>query len=666
MVFIFLEQEKEDMARKKTTKKAGPKRSLSKPSLLRDFWQSIPDAAYLKDIKGRFVLVNDAYAKTVGLAPEQIVGKTNSDIFPPQEARKMTKVDEAVMKTGKPAVDKIQKGVQQGRRQQYISVTKVPRYGNKGKIVGLIGVIRDVTECVKFESPDKSKADQAKKKKMIKDLDKSKSEFIAAISHELRSPMAISLQLFLLIFDETAGPVNDKQREILVRMRYNMERLRKMIENLLDLSVMEGERLKLHYSLANLNDLIMESVDFFQKKAAEKGIKLKYYLPKRDVCIFVDRERIVQVIANLLNNAIKFTKKNGHIRVEVKLLEDKVRIGFIDTGIGISESGISKMFDKFVQVSSDNEVERKGIGMGLSIVKELVEKHDGEVWAESKMGVGTKVYFTLPRFYTVNLPPRHALDRIDKFLIHGISVYVVNVRIINHKEFIKRMNTNASKILEDFRIVIKKAIKTFFEEPKASSKDVISDARYGRYTIILPEIGEAKVSKFCIFLRTMMKEYFSKHKIGNVFVVLGISTFSSKEQMTEKNGEKYPYVTIREVYVGPEVRRYKRINYKGNVEIIYPDGTSGTFSFVDLSQGGLCFMSPSGSEKFKVDMTVEAKFHLIKKKKSIATKARVAWVKKMKRPPGARTDQYKIGIEFYKVKPQDQNVLTNELKLYYE
>ena len=654
------------MARKKATKKTCSKKELSKPGLLKDFWGSLPDAAYLKDTKGRFVLVNDAYAKTVGLEPKQIVGKTDFDLFPPQEAKKMAKADEAVMKSGKPTVDKIQKGIRRGCHQQYVSVTKVPRYGKKGKVVGLIGVIRDATKCVKFESPDKSKADQAKKLKMVKDLDKDKSEFIAAISHELRSPMAVALQLFLLIFDETAGPVNEKQREILVRMRYNMDRLKKMVDNLLDLSVMEGKRLKLHYSLANLNDLLMESRDFFQQKAAEKDVKLKYYLPKRDVCIFVDGERIVQVISNLLNNAIKFTKKNGSIRVEVKLLEDKVRIGIIDTGIGIPESGAAKMFDKFVQLSNDNEVEKKGIGMGLSIVKEIVEKHDGEVWAESKLGIGTKFYFTLPRFYTANLPPRQALDRIDKFLVQGISVYVVNVRIINYKEFVKRMSANASKILEDFRGVITKAIKVFFEESKATKRDVISDTRYGRYTIILPEVGEAKVSKFCVFLRTMMKEYFSKHKIGNVFVVLGISTFASKEQRAQRDGEKYPYVTIREVYVGPEVRRYKRINYEGGVEVVYPDKTVEIFPFADLSQGGLCFMSAVGSEKFKVDMIVETKFNLIKKKKAVVTRTRVAWIKKIERLPGARADQYKIGVEFYKIKSQDQNLLTNELKLYYD
>jgi len=220
-------------------------------------------------------------------------------------------------------------------------------------------------------------SDQKAKLKYCDELNRDKSEFIAEISHELRTPLAIIMQLMMLLYDETDGPINDKQREILVKTRHNIDRLKNMINNLLDITTLERDMLSLQYSLVNLNQMFKDTKDFFQHKAAEKNIQLIYSLPREEVCIFVDAERILQVITNLINNAIKFTRENKSIRIDVKLMGADVRIGVIDTGIGIDKSKLSQIFEKYVQVSKDAEA-KKGIGMGLTIVKQLVEKHGGQ------------------------------------------------------------------------------------------------------------------------------------------------------------------------------------------------------------------------------------------------------------------------------------------------
>jgi len=166
-----------------------------------------------------------------------------------------------------------------------------------------------------------SMSKQAKKVKYLEELNKSKSEFVAAVSHELRTPLAIIKQLIVLMYDGTTGPINDKQREILVKSRHNIDRLKNMIDNLLDISIMERGALNLQYSLVNLKHMIKDSKNFFKHKAQEKNIQLTYSLPKDEVSIFVDAERILQVLTNLINNAIKFTPNN-----KSKVLPEKYRL----------------------------------------------------------------------------------------------------------------------------------------------------------------------------------------------------------------------------------------------------------------------------------------------------------------------------------------------------
>lgn len=637
---------------------------LYKYQLLMDFMDTFPDVIYFKDAEGRLILVNKAHANGVGLKPEQIVGKTDFDIFPRERAERMREDDHYVLKTGKPIIDKIERGTRPDGVDNYVSTTKIPRFDVHGKVVGLIGITRDVTKRVQFEKIREEKVSIEKRLEMLEDMNKIKSEFVSAVSHELRTPLAIIKQLIMLIYEETAGPINNKQREILVKTRHNIERLKNIIDELLDISRIEAKMFNLRYSLVNLMDIFKDSEQYFKELAAEKSITLDYKFPSHEVNIFIDPERIVQVITNLINNAIKFTEEGGQISVEVKVLETKVRVGVIDTGVGIPQDEIPKIFDKFVQVSSVEGQEKKGIGLGLSIVKELVERHGGEIWIESQVGVGSKFYFTLPLFYTNNVLDRSVKDKINHLLEkNGINVYLVNLQVVNYKDFRKRLRIQHAKFLKDLRRIIDDTFKKFFSSEADKDQVVITETQRGRYSIIFPEQAAERVQAYCELLRKQTKTYFLENKIENVFIALGFRVYAPLKEEPAKN--KPASLNIKEIYIGSEIRNFKRISYKSDIEIFINKNDTKVFQTMDVSQGGFCFMS---KELLAIDREIKVRINLHKIKKIIEAKARVAWIKKMDRIPGedATSPTYKVGMEFAKLGKEEQALLREELKLYYE
>jgi PAS domain S-box-containing protein len=640
-----------------------PKGMADRFKFLNYFINHIPDVIYFKDIKGRLIMVNQSHAKGLGLKPEEVVGKTDFDLFPKKRAERMTKDDLWVMKTGKPLIDKIERATRPDGVDNYVSTTKIPHFDSKGKVIGIIGITRDITHRMRFEHLKEKRLSIEKKLEALEELNKIKSEFISAVSHELRTPLAVIKQLITLIFEETVGPLSDKQREIMVRVKNNTERLKNIIDELLDISRIEGKRLKLDYSLVNLNDLIRESEDFFRELAVEKGVDLSYHLPQEEVNIFIDAERIIQVISNLINNAIKFTGENGKIKVEVRILDDRVRVGVVDTGIGIAKSDLPRLFGKFVQVSRLTGAEKKGLGLGLSISKELVERHGGEIWVESESGVGSKFYFTLPLSYTAKILGKPIRDKIIHLLKEGIPVYLINFLIVNYSEFQKRITVEAHKLFEDFEVIIKATGREVFGLEKQKSMVVLADIHKGRCSIVFAEAIEEKVARFCGIVKDRLKDYLIKNKIEEVFIALGVSSYSSQVKPRAYPDQGAENLKIEEIYIGAEMRRYKRINYQSDIEVTLPDKTVGSFQTIDISEGGICYVT---NKLLDTDMKVEIKFRLLRKKALISTVARVCWIKEMERLSKEKANRYKIGLEFFGLKSQDRKILIEELKLYYE
>ena len=442
----------------------------------------------------------------------------------------------------------------------------------------------------------------------------------------------------MLILDEIAGPVNEKQKDILLKAENNIKRLKGIIDDLLDISRIESGKLKLHYSLVSLNDVLKESADFFKNSAAKKGINLQYVLPKEQVYMFLDSNRINQVLANLINNAIKFTEEDGLIRIELKVFEDKARIGIIDTGIGIAKSDFSRMFNKFTQVSKTPDAQRKGVGLGLSIAKELVEAHSGEIWLESELGLGSRFYFSLPRLSSLNLLDKPIKDKINNLLSRGISLHFVNLLIVNYQELKNRLKVPPGDLFDEIERIINKIFQENFREAQEKPEIALMDGLYGECGFILPSINEEKADRITKEVVNKLSEYFLESKLKDVFINAGITVYPGKESYPGYQ-QMLVNLKIRKILIGPQIRKFKRFRYEVEVQAFTSGNERMPCAAVDISEGGICFYSPRA---LKTDASVEVRLKFPKTEEILRMKGKVSWIREI-----AGSDQkFKVGVEF--------------------
>jgi CheY-like chemotaxis protein/nitrogen-specific signal transduction histidine kinase len=234
-----------------------------------------------------------------------------------------------------------------------------------------------------------------------KEVDRLKSEFISITSHELRTPLASIKQGIYLVLSETVGKINEQQKKFLEIGKRNVDRLSNLINDLLDLSKIESGKMVLERKSGSINKLLEDIASNFEPAAAQKQIGMEKQLQPDLTDSDFDPDKISQVIANLLNNAIKFTPEGGKITVSSSYYgsdPNYILVGVEDTGVGILKEDMDKLFKKFQQL--DMRLTRKagGTGLGLAVCKQIVELHGGRVWAESAgRDKGSKFSFILPK-----------------------------------------------------------------------------------------------------------------------------------------------------------------------------------------------------------------------------------------------------------------------------
>jgi signal transduction histidine kinase len=231
----------------------------------------------------------------------------------------------------------------------------------------------------------------------LKELDRLKSDFVSNVSHELRTPLTAIKGAVDLILREVPGPLNEKQSHYLDRVRSNTQHLAGLINDLLDLSKIEEGKIELQVARMSLGGLVHEVVETLKPIAAEKPIELEITASGPSILVWADRDKITQVLTNLIGNAIKFTPPHGRVTVSSASNDaDRVRVSISDTGPGISANESERIFDKFYQVAENGGSKPKGTGLGLAISKTLVEMHGGKIWVESEPSRGSTFHFTLP------------------------------------------------------------------------------------------------------------------------------------------------------------------------------------------------------------------------------------------------------------------------------
>jgi signal transduction histidine kinase len=238
----------------------------------------------------------------------------------------------------------------------------------------------------------------------LKELDKLKSAFLANISHELRTPMNSIIGYTELLLDKVDGPITEEQEKSLEKVKENSKHLKQLIDDILNISKLESAKVELEVKELSMKWLIDSVIPTFEPLIRQKGLILTINLNEHLPVVYGDEDKIKQILVNLLSNAVKFTHKGG-ITITSRPYEHSIKPGelplFIevcveDTGIGIKEDDLNKIFDKFFQIDFTYIRRYEGTGLGLSIAKGLVKLHRGIIWVTSKSGEGSKFCFTLP------------------------------------------------------------------------------------------------------------------------------------------------------------------------------------------------------------------------------------------------------------------------------
>jgi len=253
-----------------------------------------------------------------------------------------------------------------------------------------LATIRDITELKKMEQ---LKADRERQNQ----VDQFKDDLINTVSHELRTPLATMKEFAEILLDEIPGMLTKDQKEYVNIINGNIDRLSRLIEDLLSMSRIESGKIKLKKRSGDIVRLVEGVVAMIKPMADKKGISLGVSFPFDTFDVYFDEDKIIEVFINLIGNAIKFTPEKGKVIVRIVETPTEVQCSVADTGIGIAFENLDKVFGKFQQVGRMEGAGAKGTGLGLAITKELVKMHRGRLWLESEPGKGSCFSFTIPQ-----------------------------------------------------------------------------------------------------------------------------------------------------------------------------------------------------------------------------------------------------------------------------
>ncbi len=338
-----------------------------------------------------FEWVNPAAIRLSPVPGETFVGKSLHHVFPFVEwpnprflaalrEGRTVHVPSSPLRTGAPGNEKT----------TYWDMALSPVLGNDGAATGVLLLCVDVSERVEAEKRQQSRIEH------LEELDRLKRDFLNMASHELRTPLSSILGYAEFLEDEIEGPLTGGQETFVGQIQDSANRLRAIVEDILDFARMEAGTFQLSERDCNLDFVVEGSVESLLPQAREAGVSLGCHLPARALPITCDPQRIGQVVLNLVGNAIKFTARGGKIAVTVRRQGKEAVVRVTDTGIGIPGDHMTRLFEKFYQVDPSNTRTHGGAGLGLAICRSLVEAHGGRIWAASQPGQGSTFEFAIP------------------------------------------------------------------------------------------------------------------------------------------------------------------------------------------------------------------------------------------------------------------------------
>jgi PAS domain S-box-containing protein len=314
---------------------------------------------YAKDLQGRYILFNQAWRTLHGLTPQQAFGATDEQVFGPAIAAVVRENDAKVLRTGEPVLAQ-ERVVLKGQTVIFRS-SRFPLYDEAGQVYAVCGVSTDITDVV--------------------EADRRKDEFIATLAHELRNPLApIRTGLEILRRVGELPPPAARTREMMDRQLNHMVRL---VDDLLDVSRISRGKLELRLAPVSLSQVVDHALETSRPGLEAAGHALAVELPPHPLLVNGDLTRLAQVVSNLVNNAVKYTPRGGHIALTVRQEGGEAVVEVRDDGAGIPPALLAHVFDLFAQGDGAREKGQGGLGIGLWLVRKLVELHGGRIEAQS-------------------------------------------------------------------------------------------------------------------------------------------------------------------------------------------------------------------------------------------------------------------------------------------
>ena len=348
-----------------------------------------PDLVYIFDLQHRFTYANEALLKMWGKTWEEAAGKTCLELgYEPWHAEMHGREIDQVAATKQPYRGEVPFTGTNGRRiYDYIFV---PVLNEAGDVEAVAGTTRDVTE--RKENEDKIRQSQD----ALREADQRKDEFLATLAHELRNPLA-PIRNALYIFKQHDNHSLERRAEARALIERQVEQMVRLVDDLMDVSRITRGKIELKREIITLNDVIRTAVETSQPIINERGHQLQINLPDEPIYVDGDLVRIGQVFANLLNNAAKYTPAKGWIMLSTTIVDGNVVVSIEDNGIGIAPDMLPQVFDMFRQADHSIGRAQGGLGIGLTLVKRLLELHGGHIEAQSMgLGKGSAFHVTLP------------------------------------------------------------------------------------------------------------------------------------------------------------------------------------------------------------------------------------------------------------------------------
>jgi len=354
---------------------------------------SIGDAVIVTDVRGRITLMNASASSLLGW-DDSALGRPLDDVFRIENEATREPVESPVRQV-------LREGKVAGLANHTVLVRRdgtavpiddsgAPIRDAAGALVGVVLVFRDIRERREAER------DLERSAQRLREQDQRKDAFLGILSHELRNPLAPILTAVAILQQvDPASPQARRAREIIDRQ---VTQLTRLVDDLLDVSRITEGKVRLNRERVSLGDVVRATVDDHQAQFAAKGIALAAELPAQPVWVDADPTRLVQVIGNLLENALKFTNSGGHVAVRLERGDGKAVLRVRDDGAGMDAETLAKIFQPFMQADTTLARTQGGLGLGLAVVKSLVELHGGSVEARSSgVGRGAELAVSLPR-----------------------------------------------------------------------------------------------------------------------------------------------------------------------------------------------------------------------------------------------------------------------------